>query len=99
MVEIDEKYIEELEKDYKRRYNEWVNSHQLYGKPNNNELKYYTMIRILNTIGYDVEEYVNQQLLIKNKYIITMNNRWRIKGKNRWYWYKDVNTLFNKVLK
>jgi len=38
-------------------------------------------------------------ILINNKYIASLsNNKWRVKGKNKWYWYKNPQQLVDKYI-
>ena len=38
-------------------------------------------------------------ILINNKYIASLsNNKWRVKGKNKWYWYKTPQQLVDKYI-
>ena len=46
-------------------------------------------------VGY---ESIKSGLLIKDKYIIaTRKNKWRVLGKNTWYWYTSVPQLLDKL--
>lgn len=48
--------------------------------------------KLLNC-GFTVEEH-SQGFLVNNKYIVASGKRkWRVKGRNKWYWYKDVESL------
>ena len=39
-------------------------------------------------------------LLVNHKFIVAITkNKWRVKGKNVWYYYKDVPTLVKKYIR
>lgn len=38
-----------------------------------------------------VEEYGSNGFIINDKFIVgALKNRWRVKGRGRWYWFKDI---------
>ena len=49
-------------------------------------------------MDHNVEYYQHPNgLLLADKYIITASGRWRVKGRNTWYWYSTIDKLLDKV--
>ena len=50
-------------------------------------------------LGVAVEKYAHVGLLIEGKFVVGFHKkRWRVKGQNKWYWYKDEEDLVNKYI-
>ena len=44
-------------------------------------------------------EHTPQGLLVNNKYVVAINkNKWKVLGKNVWYWYSDIPTFVKKYV-
>ena len=55
-------------------------------------------IQLLKT-GVTVEE-VSSGFLVNNKFVIAANkNRWRIKGKAVWYYFKNIDDFIKRYVK
>ena len=39
----------------------------------------------------------SQGYILEDKYIVTPKGRWRVKGRNKWYWYGELSALLKKV--
>ena len=39
----------------------------------------------------------SQGYLLDDRFIITAKGRWRVQGKNKWYWYVKLPALLNKI--
>jgi len=39
----------------------------------------------------------SQGYILEDKYIITPKGRWRVQGRNKWYWYGELPDLLKKV--
>ena len=49
----------------------------------------------LQNLGFSVQPYPKEWqpngFLVNRKYVVgAINNRWRVKGKNKWYWFRDL---------
>lgn len=48
--------------------------------------------------GCSVEN-THEGLLVNNKYVVAVRkNRWKVAGKNVWYWYSDIPTFVKKYV-
>ena len=47
-----------------------------------------------NNVPYET---VHHGYLLENKYVITAQGRWKIKGKDKWYWYSTLDKLLDKI--
>ena len=46
-----------------------------------------------------VEDYSQGLVIVNKRYIVSLrNNVWRVKGKNKWYCYKDIEQLITKYV-
>lgn len=65
-------------------------------KPNDEMMKTVVIDKLkveLSRHGFKVEEDVHG-FLVNDKYIVAYEKKkWRVKGRNKWYWYKDVESL------
>lgn len=78
------------------------NEHKLqYSNPYDREIERLTTLLELAELPYDLdlEWYGSGMLIINQKYIVApRSSKWRVKGKNKWYWYKNPTNLVEKYI-
>lgn len=91
---------EKVRADEEQRRNNIANWDKMQHGGNNCH-KYY---RLLKT-AFDIQDRVNVEfyegfmLIINNKFIISpKSKKWRINGKGKWYWYKDIDNFIERYV-
>ena len=57
--------------------------------------------KLIQLINEDVEvkDFTQGLVSVNTDYIFyLMKNKWRVVGKSKWYWYKDIKTLVNNYI-
>ena len=104
---IDEKRIGRLERKLERlrkiatatdnHPDNWDKAY--YGNPAETEIMWVIKTIEFEKQGVKVEE-SNQGLIIEDKFLIAIRrNRWKVIGKNTWYWYKDAEDFVKRYVK
>lgn len=70
-----------------------------YSNPYSKEIhRLVTIIEFLEQ-GVKVERTGGGLITVNNKFIVSLANpKWRVKGKNKWYWYKDPAQFVSKYI-
>ena len=51
-------------------------------------------------LGVTVRQYSHSGFLVEGKFVVGFQkNRWRVKGQEKWYWYKDEEDLVNRYIR
>jgi hypothetical protein len=96
--------LEELDahiKEKEKWATEMIEKYDPYNPFNNS---YANEVRRLKTLREFVEtgvpfEYCGDHVVLFDKYLATLNNkRWRVVGKNKWYYYKNAEDLLTRYL-
>lgn len=74
------------------------NYHKLqYSNPHARELSRLRTLREFVVEGANITDYSHGYLEINDRFILALKNRrWRVKGKNKWYWFKDAESFMAK---
>ena len=71
-----------------------------YSNPHDKEIKRLRTIIDFVKAGASVERTSGGLITVNGKYIISLANpKWRVKGKNTWYWYKTPEQFMSKYVK
>ncbi len=101
LKEIDDKI-----KELRKKYDEYCNENEDYyidhsyataRTPYDYEIAELNFLRRMTVYTEDIQPN-NYGYLVNKRYIITRTGRWRVKGKNKWYWYKDIEDLFERYI-
>ena len=85
------KELEEKEKEYERKYDP-------YNNPISREVERATVLKEFIECGVPFENNGDHVVLF-GKYIATLRNkRWRVVGKNKWYYYKNAEDLLTRYI-
>ena len=86
-IDRDESHIDTWHKMY---------DNQLYDR----ELCRLHKLKNFLDLGTAVEVHSHHGFLVEGKFVVAFQrNRWRVEGKNKWYWYKDVEDLVNRYIR
>jgi hypothetical protein len=56
------------------------------------------LIQLINE-DVKVKDFTQGLVSVNTDYIVSLiRNRWRVVGKSKWYWYKDIKTLVNNYI-
>jgi len=98
-IAILEKRIEQETKQSKACEERNHNKMQ-YSNPHDKEIKRLNTIIDFVKAGASVERTDVGFITVNGKYIISLANpKWRVKGKNKWYWYKTPEQFIDKYVK
>ena len=81
---------------------EWFADDRCAGRatpPGDNALdRIFIQLTLLKYPELSIEE-IHHGVLVNGKYIIAIRkNKWKVKGKNKWYWYKNLNHLVENYI-
>lgn len=78
------------------------NEHKMYySNPYSKEIQ--RLVPLLEFIdlpyALDLEWYGSGMILVNKKYVVApKSSKWRVKGKNKWYWYKNPTNFVEKYV-
>lgn len=78
------------------------NDHKLqYSNPYSREIERLVVLLELLELPYNlhIDNYGSGMFIINRRYIVApRSGKWRVKGKNTWYWYKTPTNLVEKYI-
>ena len=78
--------------------NTWWRDHDnhLYDR----ELSRLHKLKRFLALGVTVRQYSHSGFLVEGKFVVGFQkNRWRVKGQEKWYWYKNEEDLVNRYIR
>ena len=70
-----------------------------YSNPYSREIERLRTVIAFIKSGVSVEDYISGLVLINGYYVVSLLGRkWRVKGKNKWYWFKNPEHLVNNYI-
>jgi hypothetical protein len=93
-------YIEELSKGSAELEERCYDKLQ-YSNPYGRELERLASIKKFIPFAekVSVSDYKPGLIIVNNKFIVALrSNRWRVRGRNKWYSYNDINQLVTKYI-
>jgi len=101
------KKINELKEEYKEVEEFWKDKDSNDFNPFAEEKDKHRIERHIELLkqGVEVEPVLNNgtnvhYFLVNGKFIVpTQKNKWRIKGKGKWYWFKNISDFVEKYVK
>jgi hypothetical protein len=102
-IPILEDMIDIQEKLAKIESHEYATNDKMYmSDPENRHLYRLKVLKKFLLTDQKIQlDYANTAglILINNKYIASLSSgKWRVKGKNKWYWYKNPQQLVDKYI-